>query len=111
MFKRPGKKLKAIAVIIFFFFIALGLIVGVLAAAGLTLQAQETQIPMLRSAPSAVVIVVVCTVVGAVVGWINSILLYAFGSLVDNVEIIKTALEKPAQTSTTSTVYRPSWMK
>ena len=95
MFKRPGRQLKVIAVIIFIFFVILGIIVGFLAAAGLTYQAQEAQIPMLKSAPSAAVVIIVCAIVGVIMGWINGITLYCVGSLVDDVELIRKSVAKP----------------
>ena len=96
MFNRPGRKVQLIAIVIFFINTLLGILVGyfvsnVLDAISIT-QSVVLQSIFGGSYPSPILVIIVFGLIGMIVGWLKSILLYAFGSFVDDVETIKKTL-------------------
>lgn len=96
MFTHPGRKLKIIAVAIFFIFTILGAFAGLFYSAAnnspLLEQSQAAQVLLGDFNPAKSVVSLIGGLIGMFVGWINSIVLYAFGALVDDVEQIKVKL-------------------
>ena len=95
MFIHPGRKLKGIAMVIFLLFAVAGVFAGLFVSASIDpgdpSPIEEFLVGMRISSP---ICGILGGLVGMLVGWINSIVLYAFGALVDDVEEIKESLRK-----------------
>lgn len=74
MFKNAGSKLKSLARIIFALNVIIGIVVGIV---------------MIKT---SFVLLIVSVAVGVLIGWLNSIMLYAFGELCENVHEINKKL-------------------
>ena len=85
MFKHPGKKIKSLAII---FFIVL-FIVNLLAAFGITILISSRSTSTVDLTGVATIIGIIAAVLGFFISWISVIFMYAFGSLVEDVEYIK----------------------
>lgn len=79
MFNHPGKKLQSLAAVIFAIiiigFVITGFVLG-------------------SSAGNVIVSVILMGIVGLLIGWLSSIAMYAFGTLVNDVEEIKYMLQR-----------------
>ncbi len=74
MFKNAGSKLKSLARIIFALNVIIGIVVGIV---------------MIKA---SFVLLIVSVAVGVLIGWLSSIMLYAFGELCENVHEINKKL-------------------
>lgn len=81
MFKNPGGKLQTLAAVIF------AIIVVIFCVVGIVLGVAAEKVPFL-------VVFIPIAGLGVLMGWLNSIMLYAFGSLVEDVEDIKGVLRR-----------------
>ena len=112
MIKKPGKKLKIVAIIIFAFYGFAGIFVGfwVTYTQGAILPPEVSQGLVINSILVSGLMGLLCALIGIALGWINSIMLYAVGALVDDVETIK---EKLSASDTDRLAYteKPTWMK
>ena len=73
MFNNPGKKLKILAIIVFFLCIFAGVCAGVLSI-------------LLRNSLIGIIIGVAFIIVSIILAWIGSLLVYSFGQLVQSTE-------------------------
>ena len=89
MFQNPGSKLKTLAIVVFVITVVIFCVAGIIAG---------------RAADSMVLIILIIAL-GILVGWLSSIILYAFGSLVQDVEDIKSAIDLGFQPQTDSREY------
>lgn len=74
MFKNAGSKLKSLARIIFALNVIIDIVVGIV---------------MIKA---SFVLLIVSVAVGVLIGWLSSIMLYAFGELCENVHEINKKL-------------------
>ena len=110
MFRRPGHKLKVLAIVIFFLFTVIGVLVGVLTSSLIgasDIYSATTDVLLGNGHPVSFLVVVLCGLVGMAFGWVNSIVLYAYGSLIDDVETIKNRLCGNGR----SYASKPTWMR
>lgn len=120
MYHRPGKQIKTLASVVLWVCIALGILVGLLLATSLDAAGQaltEYNIEAPASTASHVVIVLICGLIGTLVGWVNSILLYAYGSIADDlaylredVEAVKNYTASQAIRGGAQAAGKPTWM-
>lgn len=80
MFKNPGSKLKTIAQLIFWLTIAFYVIFGMVLAS--------------RFGIDIAFMVAVGFLLGIAIGWLSSIVLYAFGEMVEDTRKTRVAVEK-----------------
>ncbi len=95
MFKNPGKQLKTLATIILILDILVGFLAGLVVGGLVSAQTDELLamgVIMERSTADFAVPLVVCTLAGTLIGWMNGLLLYAFGALVEDTETQRTQL-------------------
>lgn len=94
LFNNPGKKVQTLAKIIFWVII----IVFVIAAVGI---AEANDVTVIGH----IVLICIGALFGSFVGWLNSIVLYAFGSLVDDVQVLRFTLTGMQEKMTLSMHY------
>lgn len=82
MFKNSGRKLQTLATLNFWLFVIAGLIVGALLGKN-------------------GVFIVICLPISLLLGWVSSIMIYAFGELCENVQKIAQGTTRPANTRPT----------
>lgn len=78
MFNRPGRKLQTLAALVFAIIFVVYIIIGLV---------------FIRGTGAGAGMVVLFCLLGLFIAWLSSICLYAFGSLVDDVEEIKILLK------------------
>lgn len=80
MYKNIGKKIKAVAKVFAWIGIILFVLIGLIMAgvAG-----------VMEGEPGLIVAGIIVAVVGALVSWISSFMVYGFGQLIDNSDMIK----------------------
>ena len=89
MFNNPGKKLKSLAKVIFW----LSIIIYTLAAVGAYLN--EVEINSASGSTIGLIIVAVLWVlIGLLIGWLSSILVYAFGELIEDVHSMRKKISR-----------------
>lgn len=94
MYNHPGRKIKTLAMVLLVIYFLIGALVGFLLEA--TIVTALGEVDGLNKLVSAQSLVVLCPVVGGLlgllIGWINTILLYAFGTLVEETQTIRTEM-------------------
>lgn len=85
MFRNVGKTVKVIAVIFFILGSIASVLLGIFSV---------TQVMLLFGEFTAICLGIAVTVVGLIVNYVGSVLLYAFGQLVDNSDKIRAKLVK-----------------
>lgn len=89
MFNNPGKKLKSLAKLIFWLAIVLNvlLFLGIYGTAVVEEGAKG-------SALALFVFVALGLLIGALIGWLSSILLYAFGELIEDIHSMRKQINR-----------------
>ena len=80
MFNNPGKKLKSLAKLIFWLAIVLNVLLFLGIYGGMVSEAGTD-----GDALALIVSIVLGLLIGALIGWLSSILLYAFGELIEDI--------------------------
>ena len=88
MFNNPGKKLKSLAKFIFW----LSIILYTLAAVGAYLN--EVEINSTGSTIGLIIVAVLGVLIGLLIGWLSSILVYAFGELIEDVHSMRKKISR-----------------
>ena len=88
MFNNPGKKLKSLAKFIFW----LSIILYTLAAVGAYLNEVEINSP--GSTIGLIIVAVLGVLIGLLIGWLSSILVYAFGELIEDVHSMRKKISR-----------------
>ena len=94
MSKNPGRRVKTLAVLLLILHTVVGLVLGILAA--VAVQSASTpagvgDISALQGIPGYV-FPIVGALIGYLIGYINTLVLYAFGSLVEEAQTIRTEM-------------------
>ena len=92
MLEQPGKKIKTLANILLCIYVVLGILAGILLAGShdmyvSELSAHGVTVPE-TSMLSTIIIILICALIGTANGWINSILLSAYGSITDDLSFM-----------------------
>jgi len=95
MYKNPGKKIRALAKIFCIIGIIGSVIVGVLIITGGALFTNSMGLSGgLSSGLSSTATGILVIIGGSLIAWINSIVLYAFGDMADNLASMKSDIER-----------------
>lgn len=95
MIKNPGRRVKTLAVLLLILHTVVGLVLGILAAVAVqtsyTPPAGAGEISALQEVPGFV-FPIVGALIGYLIGYVNTLVLYAFGSLVEEAQAIRTEM-------------------
>jgi len=95
MVKNPGRRVKTLAVLLLILHTVIGLVLGILAAVAVqtsyTPPAGAGDISALEGIPGYV-FPIVGALIGYLIGYINTLVLYAFGALVEEAQTIRTEM-------------------
>lgn len=95
MVKNPGRRVKTLAVLLLILHTVVGLVLGILAAVAAqtsyTPPAGVGEISALQGIPGYV-FPIVGALIGYLIGYINTLVLYAFGALVEEAQTIRTEM-------------------
>ena len=90
MFKRPGKKIKTLAIILFIFLCLVPVVLGILLMAGALGGSLGGSLSG-SAGVSGTVLGILVILLGLASAWISTILLFAFGELTDDIHAIREA--------------------
>ncbi|MBP5289729.1 MAG: hypothetical protein J6Z79_07665 [Clostridia bacterium] len=98
LFSNPGKKLKTLALVIFWIVLAFSVIEGIgLIYMGVNWYETFHDITAWTYKTPLIIAGILTPIVGILIAWLSSIFLYAFGQLSEDTAAIRAAAEKEKQ--------------